>query len=101
MPKAPLDIFDIDDNKSSVPVSMNTMSVPMQHVPNNFNSQLLGINISPPTQVSPAPQPQLSGLNFNTNQNQGGFDFSNISSPPSVQLGTVSMGSNSGFTYNN
>lgn len=87
----------MDDTKSSVPVSMNTMSVPMQNV-SNFNSQLLGLNISSPTQAFPAPQ---QPVDFNTNQNQGGFNFSSITGPPSVQFGSISMGTNSGFTYNN
>lgn len=75
---------------------MNTMSVQMQPVPNNFNSSLLGLNISPPTQVSPVKQPQA---NFNYNSNQGGFNFSNITGPSNVQLGTISMGTNFGLEF--
>ena len=78
---------------------MNTMSVQMQNVPNNFNSSLLGLNIAPPIQVSPTKQPPVA--NFNYNSNQGGFNFSSISGPSNVQLGTISMGTSSGLSYNN
>lgn len=66
-------------------LNMNTMSVPMQSVPNNYNSSLLGLNFGPST-IQPNPvvniSPQKNELlgGFNTNSNNNNFNSNNFNS---------------------
>lgn len=84
-------------------MNMGTMSVPMQNVA-NFNSGLLGLNLGQQQPVQPQSQSQmpstLLGLNKVESPTKTGFNFGNITAPSNLNLGGITMNSNSGFNYN-